>query len=53
MIDASGGTSDGVREEVEKLDEDERLRVEKRVRELVQARKRAETSASPEQTPQR
>jgi NADH dehydrogenase len=53
MIDASGGTSDGVHQEVEKLDEEERLRVEKRVRELVQARKREETSASPEQTPQR
>lgn len=43
IIDASGGTSDGVRQEKEKLDDDAATRVEKRVRGLVQDRKREET----------
>ncbi|HEX8617606.1 MAG TPA: NAD(P)H-binding protein [Thermoanaerobaculia bacterium] len=43
VIDASGGTSEGVREEKEKLSEDDATAVEKRVRGLVQDRKREET----------
>jgi uncharacterized protein YbjT (DUF2867 family) len=43
MIDASGGTSDGVHEEKQRLDDDEAARVEKRVKSLVQERKREET----------
>lgn len=43
MIDASGGTSDGVHEEKQRLDDDEAARVEKRVKTLVQERKREET----------
>jgi uncharacterized protein YbjT (DUF2867 family) len=46
VIDASGGTSDGVHEEKEKLSEDDAAAVEKRVRGLVQERKREETAAS-------
>jgi hypothetical protein len=42
VIDASGGTSDGVHEEKEKLDEEEATRVEKRVRGIVEQRKREE-----------
>jgi NADH dehydrogenase len=45
MIDASGGTSDGVHQDVETLDDDEAKRVETRVREMVQERKRDETRA--------
>lgn len=44
-IDASGGTSDGVKQEKEKLDDDAAVAVEKRVRGLVQERKREETRA--------
>ncbi|MEA2463994.1 MAG: hypothetical protein QOJ98_1741 [Acidobacteriota bacterium] len=42
MIDASGGTSEGVREEKEKLSEEDAAAVEKRVRGMVQERKREE-----------
>ncbi|MDQ3282148.1 MAG: NAD(P)H-binding protein [Acidobacteriota bacterium] len=44
MIDASGGTSDGVREEKEKLSEEDATAVERRVRGIVQERKREETT---------
>jgi NADH dehydrogenase len=44
VIDASGGTSDGVKEEKEKLNEEDAAAVEKRVRGMVQDRKRDETS---------
>jgi hypothetical protein len=44
VIDVSGGTSDGVHEEKEKLDEEEAARVEKRVRGIVEERKREATS---------
>lgn len=40
MIDASGGTSDGVHEEKEVLSEQDAAGVEERVRKLVQTRKR-------------
>jgi len=43
-IDASGGTSEGVQQEKEKLDEEAAAAVEKRVRGLVQDRKREESS---------
>jgi uncharacterized protein YbjT (DUF2867 family) len=43
VIDASGGTSDGVHEEKEKLSDEEAEGVEKRVRGMVQERKRGET----------
>jgi uncharacterized protein YbjT (DUF2867 family) len=45
VIDASGGTSDGVHEEKEKLSEEDATAVEKRVRGMVQGRKREETEA--------
>jgi NADH dehydrogenase len=45
MIDASGGTSDGVHEEKEKLSEEDASAVEKRVRGIVQERKRDETAS--------
>ena len=45
VIDASGGTSDGVHEEKEKLNEEDASAVEKRVRGIVQGRKREETEA--------
>jgi uncharacterized protein YbjT (DUF2867 family) len=45
VIDASGGTSDGVHEEKEKLSEEDASAVEKRVRGIVQERKRDETEA--------
>ena len=45
-IDASGGTSDGVQEEAEKLSEEDAKGVEARVKALVQERKREETSPS-------
>jgi uncharacterized protein YbjT (DUF2867 family) len=40
VIDATGGTSDGVHEKKEKLNDEDAAGVEKRVRELVQERKR-------------
>lgn len=43
MIDASGGTSDGVESEVRTLDDDEAARVEKSVRGMVQERQREES----------
>lgn len=42
VIDASGGTSDGVQEEVEKLSEEDAKGVEQRVKGMVQDRKREE-----------
>jgi NADH dehydrogenase len=42
VVDASGGTSEGVREEKEKLSEEDASAVEKRVRGIVQDRKRDE-----------
>jgi uncharacterized protein YbjT (DUF2867 family) len=42
VIDASGGTSDGVQQEKEKLSEEEASRAEERIKALVQARKREE-----------
>ncbi|HEU4886849.1 MAG TPA: NAD(P)H-binding protein [Thermoanaerobaculia bacterium] len=45
VIDASGGTSDGVHEEKEKLSDEEAVVVEKRVKGIVQERKREETEA--------
>jgi NADH dehydrogenase len=47
IIDASGGTSDGVHEEKEKLNEEEASAVEKRVRGIVQERKREAQSPLP------
>lgn len=47
MIDASGGTSDGVRQEAHPLDERDAAQIEKKVRSLIQSRKRDE-SALPE-----
>lgn len=46
VIDASGGTSEGVQQEAEKLSEEEAEKVEARVKALVQNRKREETSES-------
>lgn len=43
VVDASGGTSDGVRQEKEKLSDDDAAAVEKRIKSLVQERKREET----------
>lgn len=43
VIDASGGTSEGVKQEKEKLNEEDATRVEKRIKSLVQDRKREET----------
>jgi uncharacterized protein YbjT (DUF2867 family) len=48
VIDASGGTSDGVHEEKEKLSEEDASAVEKRVRGIVQERKREESVLSAE-----
>lgn len=45
VIDASGGTSEGVYEEKERLSDEEAEQVEKRVRGLVQQRKREETES--------
>jgi uncharacterized protein YbjT (DUF2867 family) len=42
VIDASGGTSEGVQQEKERLSEDAAARVEERVKSLVQERKRDE-----------
>ena len=53
IIDASGGTSEGVRQEKEKLDDEETERAEKRIRALVQARKREEAGASTSASTQR
>jgi uncharacterized protein YbjT (DUF2867 family) len=47
MIDISGGTSDGVHEEVQKLEEEQAARMEKEIRALVEKRQRME-SALPE-----
>jgi uncharacterized protein YbjT (DUF2867 family) len=53
MIDASGGTSDGVRQEKEMLRGDAAAAVERRVRALIAARKREEPrdSAASERVP--
>ncbi|HUR83523.1 MAG TPA: NAD(P)H-binding protein [Thermoanaerobaculia bacterium] len=45
IIDASGGTSDGVKQEKEKLSEEDAQRAEERMKTLVQARKRSEVAA--------
>ena len=47
MVDASGGTSDGVQHEVRTLDAEESAQVEKNIRAMIQSRKRGE-SATPE-----
>jgi len=44
IVDASGGTSDGVRQEKETLNDEEAARVEQRIKSLVQERKRDETA---------
>jgi NADH dehydrogenase len=51
IIDASGGTSDGVHEEKEKLSEEDAAGVEKRIRGIVQERKREATSQTPASRP--
>jgi hypothetical protein len=43
VIDASGGTSEGVQQEKEKLSDEDAANVEKRIKTLVQDRKREET----------
>jgi NADH dehydrogenase len=43
VIDASGGTSDGVHQEVEKLNDEEAKPVEARVKSMVQDRKREDS----------
>lgn len=43
VIDFSGGTSDGVHDQADKLSEDDAKRVEERVKSIVQGRKREET----------
>lgn len=45
MIDASGGSSDGVRQQARRLDEKEATQIEKEVRSLIQSRKRDESTA--------
>jgi hypothetical protein len=45
IIDATGGTSEGVQQEKETLSDEEATRVEDRIHKLVQARKREETRA--------
>lgn len=52
IIDASGGTSEGVKQEKEKLSEEEAENVEKRIKSLVQKRKRDETRELAEPAPQ-
>jgi uncharacterized protein YbjT (DUF2867 family) len=42
IVDASGGTSEGVQQEKERLSEEEAERVEQRVKSIVQSRKRDE-----------
>lgn len=44
VIDASGGTSDGVQQEKETLNAEDAARVEQRIKSMVQDRKREETS---------
>lgn len=51
VIDFSGGTSDGVHDEVEKLSDEDAQAVEARVKSLVQDRKREETADSASQNP--
>lgn len=51
IIDASGGTSDGVHESKEKLSDEEATQVEKRVRRIVDKRKRDATSQTPASRP--
>jgi NADH dehydrogenase len=46
IIDASGGTSEGVQQEKEKLSDEEATRAEERIKSLVQARKREEVRAN-------
>ena len=46
VIDASGGTSDGVQQEKQKLTDEEAARVEQRIKAMVQERKRDETAES-------
>lgn len=46
MIDAGGGTSDGVHEEVHTLDDEQAAGVERDVRAMVQQRKRDESGAA-------
>jgi NADH dehydrogenase len=46
IVDASGGTSEGVQQEKEKLSEEEATRAEERIKSLVQARKREEVRAA-------
>jgi NADH dehydrogenase len=46
VVAASGGTSEGVQQEKKKLSEEEAAAVEKRVRAMVQERKREEAEAS-------
>ena len=48
VIDASGGTSDGVQQEKEKLGEEDAAVAEQRIKSLVQKRKRDETRESAE-----
>lgn len=45
MVDASGGSADSIEESIVTLDDAEAQQVEKRVRELVQRRKREESAA--------
>jgi len=47
MIEASGGTSDGVDHDSETLDEEQASRVNKRVKSLVQTRQREQSAAEP------
>ena len=51
IIDASGGTSDGVHESKEKLSGEDATQVEKRVRRIVDTRKRDATSQTPASRP--
>jgi uncharacterized protein YbjT (DUF2867 family) len=51
VVDASGGTSDGVQQEKETLSDDDASRVEERVKKLVQDRKREETAPQPGTSP--
>ncbi|HYC90113.1 MAG TPA: NAD(P)H-binding protein [Thermoanaerobaculia bacterium] len=46
IIDGSGGTSEGVQQEKEKLSDEEAARAEERIKSLVQARKREEVRAT-------
>lgn len=53
MIDESGGTADGVQSESRKLGDDEAEAAERRIRQLVQARKRSETLSGGAEASQR